>query len=234
MERAAFVTGANRGLGLEACRQLKEGGYRIALGSRDEAKGIEAARELDPTGKIVTWVSVDTTRTESLEKAMKEIERRFGRLDVLINNAGIYPSKKGETDTLSTPREDLRAAMEANTFGAFELARLAIPLMRKGKYGRIVNVSSGMGQLSGDMTDHAAYRISKTALNAVTKVLADTTRGENILVNSVCPGWVRTDMGGPEAQRAIPEGGRSIVWAALIPDGGPTGGYFRDGKALDW
>jgi NAD(P)-dependent dehydrogenase (short-subunit alcohol dehydrogenase family) len=128
----------------------------------------------------------------------------------------------------------LRLALETNTFGAFELCRLAVSLMEKNRYGRIVNVSSGMGQLSEMDTGYAAYRLSKTALNAVTAIVAAETKGKNILVNSVCPGWVKTDMGGASAHREIPQGGRSIVWAALLPDDGPTGGFFRDGEPLSW
>ncbi len=234
MNKVAFVTGANRGLGWEVCKQLREKGYRIALGSRDEKKGTEAAKKLDPTGETVTWVGVDTMDSASIRSAMQTIEKKFGRLDVLVNNAGILPSGLEGNDTLKTPRKDLRDAMETNTFGAFELCQLAIPLMKKNKWGRIVNVSSGMGQLSEMAAGYVAYRLSKTAMNAVTKILAEENKGAGILVNSVCPGWVQTDMGGKNAHRQIPQGAASIVWAALLPDSGPTGGFFRDGEPLSW
>lgn len=234
MQRVALVTGGNRGLGLETVRGLAAKGYRVALGSRKPREAEKAIVSLGELGKAVFFLPLDTTESTTLRNAIKHLDKYQGRLDVLVNNAGILPSRSGQNTLEAAPRDELRAAMETNAFGAFELIQHALPLMRKNKFGRIVNVSSGMGQLSEMGTGYAAYRLSKTALNAVTKMFAEETKGENILVNSVCPGWVKTDMGGPNAERSLEQGSASILWAALIPDGGPTGGFFRDGKPLSW
>lgn len=226
--RIALVTGANRerGLGFETCRELCKKGMRVLLAARDEAQAKAAAQRLAKDGLEVLPVGLDVANDVSRVSAIAAILKQHGRLDVLVNNAGIFRD--------GTDLPTIRESFETNTLGALHLAQLVIPTMLKNGWGRIVNVSSGMGQLSEMNAGHPAYRISKTALNAVSKYLSEETKGKGILVNSVCPGWVRTEMGGANATRSIPEGIAGIVWAATLPDDGPTGGFFRDGKRLSW
>ena len=236
-QRIAVVTGANRGIGREVCRQLALRDCTVVLTSRDAKKGNEAAHAFQEEGLDVTAMALDVTDPESVQALRDEVEHRFSRVDVLVNNAGILPDSRKNPEGISilTARlETLRTAMETNVYGALHVAQLLVPLMRKHDYGRIVNVSSGMGQLSEMGGGYPGYRISKTALNAVTRVLSQELLGENILVNSVCPGWVRTDMGGPSATRSLEQGAAGIVWAATLPNDGPTGGFFRDGEPLAW
>jgi NAD(P)-dependent dehydrogenase (short-subunit alcohol dehydrogenase family) len=230
MERVALVSGGNRGLGLEVARQLAEGGYRVVIGSRDPARGEEAARGV---GERATACRLDVADPDSIGACISTIEKRFGRLDVLVNNAGIEGGG-WSTSATDVDLDEVRDTLETNLFGAWKLTQAALPLMRKNDYGRIVNLSSGMGQLS-DMGGHApAYRISKTGLNALTRMLTAELAGENILVNSCCPGWVRTDMGGRGARRSVEEGGDTPVWLATLPDEGPRGGFFRDREPIPW
>jgi NAD(P)-dependent dehydrogenase (short-subunit alcohol dehydrogenase family) len=227
--KVAVVSGGNRGIGREVVRQLAERGYAVVLGARDMAKGEEAARRI---GKNVTAIELDVASDSSVAKFMEQVEQKFGRVDVLVNNAGtMYDSwqKAYEADL-----EKAHQAHETNLWGAWRLAKAAIPLMRKNGAGRIVNVSSEAGSLASLGAGPPAYATSKAALNALTRVLAAELKGDGILVNSVCPGWVRTDMGGQNAPRNVEQGAASVLWAATIPDDGPTGGFYRDGKALKW
>jgi NAD(P)-dependent dehydrogenase (short-subunit alcohol dehydrogenase family) len=163
---------------------------------------------------------------------MRQVEQRFGRVDVLVNNAGtMYDSwQKASTADLAKAKQ----GHETNFWGAWRLAQAAIPLLKKSGHGRIVNVSSQIGSLAGMGAAPPAYATSKTALNALTRVLAAELKDEHILVNSVCPGWVRTEMGGENAPRSVEQGAASVLWAVTLPDDGPTGGYFQDGKPLPW
>jgi NAD(P)-dependent dehydrogenase (short-subunit alcohol dehydrogenase family) len=230
MERVALVSGGNRGLGLEIARRLVENGYRVVIGSRNPARGEEAARQV---GESATACQLDVTDPESIEACVSTIEERFGRLDVLVNNAGIE-GDGWSTSATDVDLDEVRDTLETNLFGAWKLTQAALPLMRKNGYGRIVNLSSGMGQLS-DMGGHApAYRVSKTGLNALTRMLSAELAGENILVNSCCPGWVRTDMGGSGGRRSVEEGGDTPLWLATLPDEGPRGGFFRDREPIPW
>ncbi|MEO0331677.1 MAG: SDR family oxidoreductase [Bacteroidota bacterium] len=226
----ALVTGANRGIGLEVCRQLAEAGYEVILTSRDEEKGRKAVEEL--ANDLVSHYPLDVTDDNSVAKLQSYVEERYGRLDVLVNNAGIhYDSwQNAEQADLEIAQE----AFNANLLGPWRVSQSFIPLMRKHGYGRIVNVSSGAGALSGMGGGTPAYSISKASLNVLTIKLAADLKGTNILVNSVGPGWVRTDMGGKEAPRSVAEGAKGIVWAATLPKDGPTGGFFRDGKRIEW
>lgn len=226
VKRLAVVTGANRGLGLGTAKDLCDKGYEVILTSRDAESGEKAASQLK-----CHFFPLDVNDPKSINDLAAHIAKNWGRLDVLVNNAGILPEKESAFDTA---REDLLATFTTNVLGPFALCQKLAPLMRKNGYGRIVNVSSQMGQLSEMSDGYASYRISKTALNAVTRIFSQEVLGEKILVNSVCPGWVRTDMGGAQASRSIEQGVFSIVWAATLPDDGPTGGYFRDGKPLAW
>jgi NAD(P)-dependent dehydrogenase (short-subunit alcohol dehydrogenase family) len=230
MERVALVSGGNRGLGLEVARRLAEDGYRVVISSRDPARGDEAAREV---GEGATACRLDVIDPESIEACIGTIQERFGRLDVLVNNAGIEGGG-WSTSATDVDLDEVRDTLETNLFGAWKLTQAALPLMRKHGYGRIVNLSSGMGQLS-DMGGHApAYRVSKTGLNALTRMLSAELTDENILVNSCCPGWVRTDMGGPRARRSVEEGGDTPFWLATLPDEGPRGGFFRNREPIPW
>jgi len=230
MERVALVSGGNRGLGREVARRLAEDGYAVVIGSRDLNKGRAAAAKL---GDNVNACRLDVTDPESIEGCIREIEERHGRLDVLVNSAGIEGGG-WRTDATDVDLDEVRDTLETNLFGAWKLTQAALPLMRRNGYGRVVNLSSGMGQLD-EMGGHApSYRISKVGLNALTRMLTAELGGENILVNSCCPGWVRTDMGGPNANRSVEEGGDTPSWLATLPDDGPRGGFFRDRKPIPW
>jgi NAD(P)-dependent dehydrogenase (short-subunit alcohol dehydrogenase family) len=231
-ESVALVTGANRGIGLEVVRQLARLGFTVILGSRDERKGEEAAAELTRDGLKVQARRLDVTDERSVEELRRWVEGRFGRLDVLVNNAAILYDdwQRAENAAFDTVRE----AFETNTLGAWRVSKAFIPLLREGVGGRVVNVSSESGSLASMGGGTPAYSVSKAALNALTRMLADELKGDRILVNSVCPGWVATEMGGPNAPRTPAEGASGIVWAATLPDDGPTGGFFRDGDPLPW
>ncbi len=230
--RVALVTGANRGIGLEVARQLARLGFAVVLGARDAEKGEKAAASIAVEGLEVVAARLDVTERESIITLGLMVEERFGRLDVLVNNAAIlYDSWQRAA---SADLETVRAAFETNTLGAWRVSMAFIPLLRRGRQGRIVNVSSESGSLAVMGGGTPAYSVSKAALNALTRMLADELRGDGILVNSVCPGWVATEMGGPGAPRTPEEGAAGIVWAATLPDGGPTGGFFRDGQPLEW
>jgi NAD(P)-dependent dehydrogenase (short-subunit alcohol dehydrogenase family) len=228
----ALVTGAYRGIGLEVSRQLARRGFATVLTARDPRKAEAAADALTKEGLKVIPLQLDVTDRESVAAAAHFVEERFGKLDVLVNNAAIlYDSwqRAAEAD-LDTVRE----AFETNTLGAWRVAQAFIPLLRKSGHGRLVNVSSESGSLSSMGGGTPAYGISKAALNALTRMLADELRAARVLVNSVCPGWVATEMGGPDAPRTPAEGAASVLWAATLPDDGPTGGFFRDGQPLAW
>jgi NAD(P)-dependent dehydrogenase (short-subunit alcohol dehydrogenase family) len=227
--RVALVSGANRGIGLEISRQLAGKGITTILGSRDEEKGLEAAEGID--GEVVVC-RLDVTDQKGMGSLARDVEEEFGRLDILVNNAGVSMDRgqRGVDVDLDVVRETL----EMNLFGAWRLCEVFGPLMQRNGYGRIVNVSSGMGALNDMGGGSPAYRVSKTALNALTRILASELRGSGILVNSVCPGWVRTDMGGSSASRSVEEGADTPVWAATLPDNGPTGGFFRDRRPIPW
>ncbi|MGE4573301.1 MULTISPECIES: SDR family oxidoreductase [Parachlamydia] len=229
-QKVALVTGGNKGLGLETCRQLGAQGFQILLTSRDPAKGKPRVEELRKQGINATYYPLDVASSKSIEELFHSILKEIGHLDVLVNNAAIFI----DADQ-SKPRDViLRETLETNVVGAYHLCELFAPVMYRQKWGRIVNVSSGAGQLCEMSGEYEAYAISKTALNAVTCVFAAKMKGVDVLVNSICPGWVKTDMGGESAPRSLEEGGKSIVWGALLPTGGPSGGFFRDGQPLDW
>jgi len=230
MERVALISGGNRGIGREVARQLADLEYNVVIGSRDLEKGEEAARELGPA---VSALQLDVTDEESIVRCVASIAGDPGRLDVLVNNAGVTGGG-WSTSAIDVDLDEVRQTLETNLFGAWRLTEEALPLMRKNGYGRIVNISSGMGQLS-DMGGHSpAYRVSKAGLNVLTRMLTAELAEENILVNSVCPGWVRTDMGTQSARRSVEEGADTPVWLATLPDDGPRGGFFRDREPIPW
>jgi NAD(P)-dependent dehydrogenase (short-subunit alcohol dehydrogenase family) len=233
-KRVAVVTGANRGIGFEICRQLgRRGGIRVLLTARNQAKGNAAAQKLRDEGLDVEFYPLDVTSEQSVKTFAGWLEGTCKRCDILVNNAGILADPRGSRFLDSKPAT-YRQALDTNVFGPLLLSQALVPLMKKNRYGRIVNVSSGQGQLAYMGAGTPAYRVSKTALNALTRVLAAELKGSGILVNSMCPGWVRTDMGGPGAPRTVEQGADSAVWLATLPDDGPNGGFFRDRKPIAW
>ncbi|MGD9785661.1 MAG: SDR family oxidoreductase [Hyphomicrobiaceae bacterium] len=230
--RVALVSGANRGIGLEIVRQLARRGVLAALGSRDPGKGAAAADSLRAEGLEVPVIALDVADEGSCRASVAEVQRMFGRLDILVNNAGVFLDRSGGVADL--PRETLGETLTVNTLGPLSLIKAAAPVMRTQGYGRIVNLSSGLGQLDQMGTGYAAYRISKTALNALTRIAAGELAQDGIKVNAMCPGWVRTDMGGPNAERDVQKGAETAVWLAMLDDDGPTGGYFRDMRPIAW
>ncbi|MBO0803447.1 MAG: SDR family NAD(P)-dependent oxidoreductase [Nocardiopsaceae bacterium] len=226
-----MVSGANRGIGREVARQLARRGCTVFLGARDAAAGERAAAELAAEGLDVRAAELDVTSAPAVEALARQLGVGPGRLDVLVNNAAIHYDtwQNASTADLGVAHE----AMETNLFGAWRLTLAMLPLLRRGRHARIVNVSSGAGALNGMGGGVPAYRTSKAALNALTLMLSAELRGDRILVNSVCPGWVATDMGGPGG-RPVEDGAASVLWAADLPDDGPTGGFFRDGQSIPW
>lgn len=233
----AVVTGANRGLGLETCRQLAKRGYSVVLTSRDPDKGKAAVEHLRQEGLQIDYHVLDVTSAASLAQLERDIEHDYGRLDVLVNNAGVFLDSIGSDDpaqdsVFDADLDAIRESMETNVYGPLRLCQALIPLMH-GR-GRVVNLSSGMGQLSDMNGCCPGYRLSKTALNALTRIFADELKSTQIKVNSVCPGWVRTDMGGPGATLSVEQGVETIVWLATLPDDGPSGGFFRNKQSIPW
>jgi NAD(P)-dependent dehydrogenase (short-subunit alcohol dehydrogenase family) len=227
--RVALVSGGNRGIGLDVCRQLAERGVTVVMGSRDAEQGRFAAAKL-PDGVVVH--QLDVADAESVERLAISVEEEFGRLDILVNNAAI--SNDDGQRGVDADLDRVKEALEANLFGAWRLCELAVPLMRRNGYGRIVNVSTGLASLEDMGGGSPGYRVSKAALNVLTRILASELRGSGILVNAVNPGWVQTDMGGSGATRTVEEGAEALVWAATLPNSGPTGGFFRDRQPVAW
>src|ERR671919_3199065 len=229
--RIALVTGANRGLGFETCRQLAQLDLTVILSARDLTKGEKAAKQLIERGLDVIFYELDVSNQSHLGKIVHQIDRQFGRLDVLVNNAAIlYDTWQS---AVNADLDVVNQALTTNLFGPWKLSQLCIPLMKRNRYGRIVNVSSGAGSLHYMTSGSPAYSVSKAALNALGRVLAADLHGTGISVNSVDPGWVATDMGG-RGGRPVEDGAKGIVWAAILPDNGPSGGFFFDGKHAPW
>jgi NAD(P)-dependent dehydrogenase (short-subunit alcohol dehydrogenase family) len=232
-ERVAVITGANRGIGREVTRQLAAAGDTVILTARDGRKAEAAADALAGRGGggAVVPYRLDVTDPVSAAALAEFVRERFGRLDVLVNNAAIHydAQQQAATADLTIVRE----ALETNLLGAWQVTQALLPLLRRSEHGRIVNVSSEGGSLTNMGGGIPAYHTSKAALNALTRMLAAELRTDRILVNSVCPGWVATDMGGPGG-RPVRDGAASIVCAIDLPDAGPTGGFYRDGRPLPW
>jgi NAD(P)-dependent dehydrogenase (short-subunit alcohol dehydrogenase family) len=231
-QRVAVITGSNRGMGLEAARQLIARGYRVALTGRNLDAVEEARRSLDHAAGHAISERLDVADRASIAAASRSIHQRWGRVDVLVNNAAVLLGENDEALAISL--DEYRQTFEVNLFGVIETCRVFVPAMAERGYGRVVNVSSGAGQLAGMSTYAPAYSMSKAALNALTRILAETYRAGGVLVNAVDPGWVRTDMGGPSAPRSVEKGVETTVWLATLPDEGPTGGFFRDRRQLEW
>lgn len=232
-QKIALVTGGNRGIGLEICQQLAKAGCHVFLGSRSLENGQKAREQNPDTANNIEALALDVNSQSSVEEAITKIEQRFGRLDILVNNAGVMLDVSNSSVFELKP-ETLQDTLNTNLFGPLRLTQAAIALMKKHDYGRIVNLSSGLGQLSEMGGGYAAYRISKTSLNALTRIVHAELNHSKIKINAMCPGWVKTDMGGPNAQRSVDQGADTAFWLATLPETGPSGLFFRDRQAIDW
>lgn len=237
-KRVAVVTGGNRGIGKEIARQLAAHGLQVIITSRDEEKGKQAVQELLAGGLPVTLHVVDVHEIHDVVRMIERIQADYGRLDVLVNNAGVILDQG--VSVLEVEESVIRATLETNFFGALRMTQAVIPLMKLHHYGRIVNISSGLGAfeiMNGDYGlkgSSSAYRISKTMLNALTCLVSQDVAGTGIRVNAVCPGRVQTDMGGADAPLTVTEGADTAVWLAMMEDDGPSGEYFRERKNIAW
>jgi len=230
--RVALVTGANRGIGRAVAHGLAEHGLTVLLTARTLAAAESAAADLGPRGLRVAPHQLDVTQQRSVDRLRPAVEAEFGRLDVLVNNAGAYYDDAQHATTADLAI--VHAALDVNLIGAWRMCQAFVPLMRRRRYGRVVNVSSGAGTFRNQDAGTPAYSVSKAALNMLTVKLAAELHGAGVLVNAACPGWVRTDMGGPDADRSPEEGADTPVWLATLPDGGPTGTLFRDRRPIPW
>lgn len=232
MNQIALVTGAYRGLGLETVRQLLEKGYEVILTARSRDKAEAPLGELKQRYMGVHYHDLDVNSQESVMAIWQYVMTDFGRLDVLVNNAGINYDTWHSAE--SADLEEVWQTLDTNLMGAWRMAQAFLPIMRQQGHGRIVNVSSGAGAIAGMGGGTPGYSVSKAAMNVLTIKLAAEVQGTDILINSVCPGWVRTEMGGSAAPRSVEEGASGIVWLADLPTGGPSGKFFRDKQEIDW
>lgn len=230
--KVALVTGGNRGIGYELVKQLAQKGFKVILTSRDSEIGHEVTQILNELNLDVSFVVIDVNNQESIRQAAITVNELYGRIDVLINNAGVYLDENKKLAAMDP--SILERTMTTNFFGVYHMIRSFIPLMEKQGYGRIINVSSEYGAIS-EMSHQGAgaYKLSKLALNGLTQLAAAETRGD-IKINAVDPGWVSSDMGGPSAPRTPKQAAESILWLATIGPNGPHGGFFGDGKRIEW
>lgn len=232
-KKIAIVTGGNRGIGREIARQLMKSDIFVVVGCRSEPKCAMTVDDLKREGSNIAGHQLDVNDTKSVRRFVEHVEKHHGAPGILVNNAGVYPEAT-EARVVDTPTSVWRETFETNLFGAVRMCREVVPLMKKIRYGRVVNISSGLGQLHQMGEGSPAYRVSKAALNALTRTLAAEVAGSGILVNSMSPGWVKTDMGGEEAPRTVGEGADTAIWLCQLPSNGPTGQFFRDRKAIPW
>ena len=228
--KTVLITGANRGIGFETARQLAGRGHHVVIGVRSEQRGQKALSELNGAGKVSLLV-LDVSDSKSIAAAASRFAP-IGQLDVLINNAGIYPDEGLSVLTIS--REQIVSTFQTNTFGPLEMTRAFLPHLKKSSAARVINMSSGYGQLEGLSANVPSYCLSKMTLNGITIMLAEALKDHRIAVNSMCPGWVRTDMGGSTAPRSVAEGADTAVWLASEADQKLTGKFFRDRKEIPW
>ncbi len=246
--KVALITGGNRGIGFEVCRALAQQGMRVLLTARDEAHLRQAKTQLAAEGLKVDTIELDVTDSRMTDITHGEnidgsfigdwVKRKYGRLDVLVNNAGVVPDAASHGDVVDTiltaPKSAFELGMATHFYGPLALCRSFVPMMRAQNYGRIVNVSTGMARLTDMNSGWPAYRVSKVAINALTRILSEELKGTNVLVNSASPGWVKTRMGGEGANLTPEQGADTIIWLATLPDGGPSGGFFADRKQMAW
>lgn len=231
-KKVALVTGSYRGLGLETVKQLANSGFHAIISGRRSEAGRSAAENLKSKGLDVSYLDLDVTSEDSIAAASKLVRDQFGHLDVLVNNAGIHYDMGNSS--INPNWKIVDEATQVNFLGAWRVTVGFLNLIKKSIAGRIVNVSSGAGSLNDVTPGTPAYSASKAAMNMLTIQLASELESSDIKINSVCPGWVRTEMGGPQAPRGVEEGAKGIVWAATLDQDGPTGGFFRDGKPIAW
>lgn len=231
-KKIAIVTGANRGIGFETCRQLSELGITTILTSRDVDKGRKAVSELNSVSREVLFHQLDVADEESILALKKFVFEEFNRCDILVNNAGVFLDR-GEK-LLNLDEDTLQLTLRINFLGALKMCQEFLPMMQATGYGRVVNVSSGMGSISSLSGGSAAYKLSKLMMNGMTRILAAEIGEGDIKINTMAPGWVRTDMGGPNAPRSLVQGVDTIVWLATLPESGPSGGFFEDRVPAAW
>jgi len=245
-QKIAFITGGNRGLGFQTALELKDAGAKVVIGSRDLAKGEQAVAKLRAAGVDAVVLQFDITKAADAKAAFDYFNSKYGRLDILVNNAAIaggsFPGTGPEHSASEVPMDLLRKIFETNFFAQVALTEALLPLIKKSPAGRIVNLSSIIGSLTLHADPNSsiydaksfAYDASKTALNAFTIHLAWELRDTKVKVNSAHPGWVKTEMGGPNAPMELSEGGKTSAALATLPDDGPTGGFFHLGQPLPW
>jgi NAD(P)-dependent dehydrogenase (short-subunit alcohol dehydrogenase family) len=230
--RVAVVSGANRGIGLEIVRQLAGKGFRVALGSRSVERGEEARDGLGEVASRVAVGQLDVSDPASIAAFTTWLHRTYRRCDVVVNNAAVMTDMAQEASTADLPV--VRSVLDTNLIGAWMFTRAMVPAMRQRRYGRVVNMSSGIARFRVLGPGAPVYRVSKTALNALTRILAEELRADGILVNACCPGWVQTDLGGPGATVTVTEAADTPVWLATLPEDGPTSGFYRNRRPLEW
>lgn len=230
--KVALITGANRGIGLETSKQLGRRGFHVVLAARDNASGKRAAEAIIAEGGSAAFLLLDVSNSESIKAAATEFALIADHLDVLVNNAGIYPDE-GQS-ILTIPRDRMTDTLHTNTLGPLEVTQAFLPLLRNAESARVINVSSGYGQLDDLSPSVSSYCLSKLALNGLTIMLAKALEQDRIAVNSMCPGWVRTDMGGSNATRSVEEGADTVVWLAGEATHNLTGKFFRSREEISW
>ena len=228
----ALVTGANRGMGLEISRQLAARGMHVVMTARVVERCRASAEPLRAAGLDVSCHQLDVTQPDSIRDAVAAVDAELGRLDILVNNAAILLGHTTPGSTFSVAM--VRELMETNAYGTLQMCQAVIPLMQRHNYGRIVNVASRAGQLASMGSNSLGYRMSKAAVNVITRVLASELCSYNILINSMSPGHIRTDMGGPQAPRSVEQGADTAIWLATLPDDGPTGQFFFEREPILW
>jgi NAD(P)-dependent dehydrogenase (short-subunit alcohol dehydrogenase family) len=249
-QRIALITGSNRGIGLETAQQLAGRGFHVVIAARNEASAQQAIKTIQaklhgsawwlgsspprtsPQTGAVTFLQLDVSNSTSIHSAAASFAKISNHLDVLINNAGIYPDKG--LNILTVPRDHMVQTLQTNTFGQLEVTQAFLPYLRQAPAARVINVSSGLGQLEGLSPDMPSYCLSKLALNGLAIMLAEALKPDNIAVNSMCPGWVRTDMGGPNADRSVQQGADTAIWLATEAPHQNTAKIFRDRQEISW
>ena len=228
--KVALVTGGNRGIGFEICRQLGKAGFLVILAARDEQKGNDAAKKLREEGLNVSFELLEVGNEKSTNDLAQIIKQKYNRLDVLVNNAGVLPNSNNiETALIG----EVKQVFDTNFFGVVLLVQAFLPMLKSADEGRIINIASGMGAFNEMWAGHLAYRTSKTALNGLTMVLSKDLANTNIKVNSMCPGWVQTDMGGMNAPRSVQQGADTAFWLATATNI-ETGRFYRDRREIAW